>query len=1355
MARTASVAVGGYYKAPTHLLKPIASLIRVENESGYAVFDPCAGDGEAIVELVKAWWPEEKKRCNVDVYANEMEKTRFDALNARVGKDGFGWRSPEVTHGDAFALDWDDAKVSIAWINPPYDLDKEHGRLEEKFLIRFVDMIRFGGALLFLVPHYALAKSADTIARYFSEVHCVRFPDGDFDLFKQVVLVGKKHEPLLDPDPDIRAKVLQWSADVSTIQSDWSEPFFDVYAHDGDGISGLKMLPLDIDGMLRRAKPWHSTDRGGKLQPIVGVVSDKPAHEGLDRVFPVALPLKPAYLASGIAAGVFNGELIRPDDPESNLPDILLKGVFRKDFVHVPSEDKRNKDGEKVSETHVQQPELVITILDLRTKKYSELVSSVDTTGETDPAKMSVGDLLQHYGKSMMASMLKSCPVMHDPAKDEAVSIPGISRPLYQAQAHAVTAALKVLGGIDIPLRKRRGQACFILGEVGVGKTGVALATSVAMGAKRTLVMCPPHLVPEWQEQVEIWFPEHRSIVLDDVRDVHALAESTDGQPTIAIFSRETAKLSHAWAGIGPRSSMVRGEKLELPARCPKCNSILEMGPDTLAAKRQTCLSRKRRALNVAAKLARELGFVLAKSAPRSPHVVQVIDSYVLRRAVAKWAHVPSDQAKAQERNVEIAQAWEQLGESGKLEAFATDLFHVVARSDNREHVIKLGEALLLLLVAIGREQGFTSGARAMYAAGNDEPYGYGAGAEKRQLALKLLACCEKESREELAKELRSSLTGLEKYAFDALRSLWGYFDSAMEDFDAKQSISSTTYNPRNEDGWGDHEWGVIGGALRALGILSELAVWGESDPCGERLYQAIPEPRRVALAPYIAKRFPKLFDRMIFDEFHELSNSIDSAQSAAMMRLAQLGAPVLALTGSAMNGYAKSLFAGQWALDPDFRREFKRNQEGKFVARYGYIKIKVEMKDSDGKNVSFGAVSDRVERTEREAGNAPGVLPLFVLQYLLKKAVVIHKDDLAIDLPPCHHIVEHVSAGLALQGNYDALARKLKNQIKRDAFGPLAGKLFGQVSELPSYLDRATSDMGNCADGWWRIRYPEDCEGGLVAEQEPFERETILPKEQWMLDKVHDELAEGRNVMIFGYHGIVLPRLRRLVQEQLGEPCALLLATPDKSIKATRVGKPLSKGEGPIGSPDTDKRKPWIASEIIGRGVRVLVVNSTAVQTGLNNLVHFNSIIWMENPACNPIGFRQANGRIFRPGQKKETRIFFPVYSDTAQESAHSLLMLKVGVSEGTDGLDARGAMAAAGVGEQATMSAFGVGKQLFAMMEDERARVPRYVEKRQEKSSLVLPAPPQLVTTNDEPVFDVAVLQQNKAKENQLKLF
>jgi hypothetical protein len=698
-----------------------------------------------------------------------------------------------------------------------------------------------------------------------------------------------------------------------------------------------------------------------------------------------------------------------------------------------------------------------------------------------------------------------------------------------------------------------------------------------------------------------------------------------------------------------------------------------------------------------------------------------------------------------------VGGAWDETVSSAQLKSFITDLFHVVSRSDNRDRVQKFGHALLLLLVAYGVEGTFIEAARAMYKASADDTASYGAGAEKRQLALQVASCLEKEGRNELAKEIRDSVKPDGYHEKNNLVSLWVNFDTSMKEFDAEHPITSSYYRSRNADGWGDHAWGDIGGALAAQTVLGQLGTWGESDACGERLYQAIPEPRKVALAPYIAKRFPSLFNCIIFDEFHALSNNIDSAQSAAMMRLAQLGTPVLALTGTFMNGYAESMFAGMWALDPEFRREFDRNQGGKFVTRYGYIKIKVEMKDSDGKNVSFGSNSDRVERTEREAGNAPGVLPLFVIQYLLKKAVVVHKEDLKIDLPPCEHIVKFVDAGRDLQSRHDSLKNILRNQIKKDAFGPNAGKLFGQVGQFVTYPDRASQDTGNDTDGWWRIRYPEDCDGGLVAEQEPFDPEVILAKEQAMLDVIRAELAEDRNVLVFGYNAEVLPRLRRIIQEQLKEPCALLLASDDGTKEEKKARRKRLPGEGPVAKKQPRDRSDWVRDEVAAQGIRVMVVNSTAVQVGLNSLVHFNTIWWHQDPACNPIGFRQANGRIDRPGQKKPTRIYFPVYADTAQAPAHSLLMLKVGVSEGTDGLDARGAMAAAGVGEQSTMSAFGVGKQLFTMMEAERERVPRFVEKRQEKSTFALPSAP--IPTP--PPFPILLPVRKRAEDLQTKLF
>jgi hypothetical protein len=133
-----------------------------------------------------------------------------------------------------------------------------------------------------------------------------------------------------------------------------------------------------------------------------------------------------------------------------------------------------------------------------------------------------------------------------------------------------------------------------------------------------------------------------------------------------------------------------------------------------------------------------------------------------------------------------------------------------------------------------------------------------------------------------------------------------------------------------------------------------------------------------------------------------------------------------------------------------------------------------------------------------------------------------------------------------------------------------------------------------------------------------------------------------------------------------------------------------------------TSKRQAWIEKEVVKKKRHILVTNPICIQTGLNNLVHFASEIWMENPGVNSTVYRQAIGRVDRIGQKKETRIFSPVYSNTLQVQMYDLLLKKVAVSVSTDGLDPESALAAAGVGEDDYLAGLSIGKQLWAMLTD-----------------------------------------------------
>jgi hypothetical protein len=369
------------------------------------------------------------------------------------------------------------------------------------------------------------------------------------------------------------------------------------------------------------------------------------------------------------------------------------------------------------------------------------------------------------------------------------------------------------------------------------------------------------------------------------------------------------------------------------------------------------------------------------------------------------------------------------------------------------------------------------------------------------------------------------------------------------------------------------------------------------------------------------------------------------------------------------------------WSSSPAFRLEFARDEKQKFVDRYGYRKRLVQDFDRDQDAlVEFGTVSDRVVRRERAIGTAPGVLPLFLFRHLLTRSVTLHKADLALDLPACtHHKHALVSSG-SRRDSYEELVQATRAAIKADRFVEgRAGKLFGALAELGSYLDRATTDTGNRPDGSFVVAYPESCGSELVAAGQSFDPAVISTKERWMLETLEAEIAEGRNCMVLGWHTNVLPRYVRLVEAELGASVAFL--------EADRVA--------------TAKRQSWIDCNVVQKRARVLVVNPMAVQTGLNNLVHFSTQIWMEDPACNPTIVRQAIGRVDRIGARLPTRIHFAFYGGTLQQNAHDLLLRKVAIATAADGLDPESVLIAAGGTEDAYLTGLSLGRELYAMLE------------------------------------------------------
>lgn len=1223
MARPESVAVGGYFPTPQHLIPLIKGYVTIESGARFIFVDPCAGEGAAIWGLYDCFGK------GPTVYTCEMEATRHAILRERAQKEE--WMSAQrALHGDAFRIEVNKGWAGLLLLNPPYDIDPVHGRLEQKFLDRFTPALKDEGVLIFIVPFTALAASALTLALEYENVTCYRFPKDDFAAFKQVVVFAEKTDRRLAPDPDILARVHGWAESVKgcPVLGVAAEPY--VIPASYDGLADWKLREFDLQGLLKKSRPWRQSNAktAGALTAVAHIMPEMPVEDLLFRTFPIATAPRPAHIAAGIASGLFNGREVT--SKTKGMAPLLVKGVFDRDYITV--QENVDKNGQTTSVTQIQQPRLVTTVLNLKTKQYSTLAPF----GAPKSAGMNIEGLLEHYGPSLMHVMNQQCPVIYDPKRDgRKLPLALIARALFEAQGHAAKALLKLFGGPGLTRRQRRGKGAILLGEVGCGKTSCALSLGPVIG-RSMLAVCPPHALADWENEAHTLLPNAEVRVLTSMQDVDDLTDLPTDRFLVAVLSRETAKLGHGWEAVsGPG--------------CPKCGAPLPEGD--LAKKRARCTAKPLTLGNSLARAAYSLALRYAPCRPTDGNVRALLEGRHLSRYVARL----EERGKAQ---------WRGFDSKWVLSTLSTVTQRLMKTYDERLAVL-LGK----LLLADYKPERIASLARTF--SGSKPDY--------RMASLAQALSCLLPFGSDLQRDVQAHV-----YARD------GGFSSGScsADLKALEGIG-LTHTPFGRiklvDGQVQIDEFEQGSAELADAILSKLCTVGHfprpEKECGEPLYQAVSGAVRFPVAEYIAKRHSEKFDFLVLDEGHEFQNG-DTAQSHAAHRLSGLGIPTLLMTGSIMNGYAASLFTNMWALSADFRAEFKRDELQQYINRYGYLKRVLTDKDREtGEVVAFGSHTDRVERSERAVGNAPGILPLFLFRHLLKISVTLHKADLAINIPKCHHIREEIEPSAKQLTNYNRLVRALSAQIKKDQFSEtLSGKLFGALSELPSYLDRATLDTGNQDDGSYGIYYPQSVGGGLVAKAESFSAKTILPKEQWMLDKVRAEIAEGRNVMVFCSHVNLLPRLARLLEKELGATVPVLYS--DKV--------------------PTAKRKAWIDDNIIAKGARAMVVNPAGIQTALNNLRYFATEIWMEDPACNPILYRQAIGRVDRIAQKLETRIYTAIYAKTLQVQINQLLLRKVAVSIATDGLDSESALLAAGAGQDALLTGLSIGRQLWAMISD-----------------------------------------------------
>jgi len=182
MARLASRVKMLYYPTPLTVVERIKTFIEFP-EHECTILDPCAGEGLALGKLCEG--------TKAVAYGVELDEYRAQEAKKRL---------THVLHCGI-----EDAKVSnnvfsSLFLNPPYDFETQtedevnsSERKEKIFLKDTAKYLQPEGLLIYIIPQHQLTKTVVKILSYrFERFYLYRFPDGEFEQFKQIVLFAEK-----------------------------------------------------------------------------------------------------------------------------------------------------------------------------------------------------------------------------------------------------------------------------------------------------------------------------------------------------------------------------------------------------------------------------------------------------------------------------------------------------------------------------------------------------------------------------------------------------------------------------------------------------------------------------------------------------------------------------------------------------------------------------------------------------------------------------------------------------------------------------------------------------------------------------------------------------------------------------------------------------------------------------------------------------------------------------------------------------------------------------------------------------------------------------------------------------------
>lgn len=480
----------GYYPTPPRVTELITSKLRISTHRGYAdyldILDPCAGEGHVLLDLKKHLL-QRFYTVSITTHAVELNQARADTAKLRVD---------HVVNEDVENIRLEPNSSALLWLNPPYDWDADNRtddsiRLESGFLHLATTSLIPNGILVYIVPEEVITHDAGYLATNYVNPQIWRFPEPEYQDYRQCVFIGARRRVLNDPYNATARELRQ----IHQIMADGPDPL-DVPAAPHERVfipsspapAGQIITPRDLHrhntNLAASHGLWTSDSLISQITPNFQQAKLRPLEQ-----------MPPGLIMLMVAAGALDNVRLQPDDQSAN--PIIIRGTTSK----AQHQDK-------------QTGRTVTTETFVNTIQVTDLATGVTTSlNAGEPEQMTA--FIQAYSQPLLDSVKRLLPPSIDP-----------TAPRYADYRRAVARSLpppigkQAYDAVTIAARLDVAATAFLIGEQGSGKTVTATAVAKARRASRVIVTMPSHIIEQWERQIRTAFPYAKVRVVTSIAPV-------------------------------------------------------------------------------------------------------------------------------------------------------------------------------------------------------------------------------------------------------------------------------------------------------------------------------------------------------------------------------------------------------------------------------------------------------------------------------------------------------------------------------------------------------------------------------------------------------------------------------------------------------------------------------------------------------------------------------------------------------------------------------------------------------------------------------------------------------------------